>query len=61
MKISVSKLLLERLHFDETRGEYSVFIWPGPRGQPLYRVVKPGPVKCRVEIRPEGYIVLVSR
>ncbi|WP_145956492.1 hypothetical protein [Burkholderia pseudomallei] len=61
MKISVPKWLLERLHFDETRGEYSIFIWPGPSGQPLYRVVKPGPVKYRVEIRPEGYIVLIPR
>ena len=61
MKISVRKRLLERLHFDETRGEYSIFIWPGPSDQPLYRVVKPGPVKYRVEIRPEGYIVVIPR
>ncbi|MCA8431891.1 hypothetical protein [Burkholderia seminalis] len=61
MKISEPKRLLERLHFDEIRGEYSIFIWPSPGGQPLYRVIKPGPVKYRVEIRPEGYIVLIPR
>ncbi|WP_146756318.1 hypothetical protein [Burkholderia cepacia] len=61
MEVSVPKLLLERLNFDETRGEYSIFIWPGPEGRTPFQVVKPGPVKYRVGIRPEGYIVLISR
>ncbi|MFP3475476.1 hypothetical protein [Burkholderia ambifaria] len=61
MKISVPKWLFERLHFDETRGEYSIFIWPGPDGRTPPQVIKPGPVKYRVEIRPEGYIELIPR
>lgn len=61
MKVPVPNGLFEHLHFDETRCEYSAFIWPGSSGQPLYRVVKPSPVKYRVEIRPEGYIVVIPR
>ncbi|MDN7881363.1 hypothetical protein [Burkholderia aenigmatica] len=61
MKISVPKWLLERLHFDETRGEYSIFIWPGPGGRAPFQVVMAGPLKYRVEIRPEGYIVVIPR
>ncbi|MBR8257693.1 hypothetical protein [Burkholderia ambifaria] len=61
MEISIPKKLLERLHFDPVRGEYSIFIWPGPGGRTPYQVVKLGPVKYRVEIRPEGYIVVIPR
>ncbi|WP_156447856.1 hypothetical protein [Burkholderia sp. MSMB2157WGS] len=61
MKVSVPKKLLERLHFDAAHCSYSILLWPGPDGRTPYQVVKPGPVKYRVEIRPEDYIVLIPR
>ncbi|WP_155754641.1 hypothetical protein [Burkholderia stagnalis] len=61
MKMSVPKRLLEPLHFDAAHGSYSIHLWPGPGGRTPYQVVKLRPVKYRVEIRPEGYIVLISR
>ncbi|HET9800648.1 MAG TPA: hypothetical protein VFP82_03090 [Chthoniobacterales bacterium] len=48
MKVSVLKRLLERLHFDAAHGSYSILLWPGP-------------VKYRVEICLEEYIVLIPR
>lgn len=61
MQVSVPKWLLERLNFDAAYGSYSILVWPGPDGRTLYEVVKPGPVKYRVEICPEGYIVVFPR
>ncbi|UEP35952.1 hypothetical protein LL998_06590 [Burkholderia ambifaria] len=61
MKVSVPKRLLEQLHFDPAHDSYSILVCPGPSSRTPYQVVKPGPVKYRVEIRPEGYIVVIPR
>ncbi|MBZ5794715.1 hypothetical protein K8353_31820 [Burkholderia contaminans] len=61
MEVSVQKRFLERLHFDAAHGSYSILVWSGPDGRTPYEVVKPGPVKHRVEICPEGYIVVIPR
>lgn len=61
MEVSVQKWLLERLNFDAAHGSYSMLVWPGPGGRTPYQVVKPGPVKYRVEICPAGYIVVIPR
>lgn len=61
MKVSVPKWLLERLNFGDAHDIYSILIWSGPSSRTPYQVVKPGPVKYRVEIRPEGYIVVIPR
>lgn len=61
MEVLIPKRLLEYLTFDPVRGEYAMFVCNSPIGRTPLQVVKPGPVKYRVEIRPEGYIVLIPR
>lgn len=61
MEFSIRKRLLEHLTFDPVRGEYAMLVCNNPIGKTPPQVIKPGPVKYRVEIRPEGYIVLIPR
>ncbi|OJA87141.1 hypothetical protein BGV49_11155 [Burkholderia ubonensis] len=61
MKVSIPKRLLEHLTFDPVRGEYAMLVCNSPIGRTPLQVVKPGPVRYRVEIRPDGYIVLFPR
>ncbi|MBR8246564.1 MULTISPECIES: hypothetical protein [Burkholderia cepacia complex] len=61
MKAFVPKGLLERLNFGDAHDSYSILVCPGPSSRTPYQVVKPGTVKYRVEIRPEGYIVVITR
>ncbi|WP_431226864.1 hypothetical protein [Burkholderia contaminans] len=61
MEISIQKRLLEYLHLDPVRSGYTMLVWNSLIGGTPFQGVMPVPVKYRVEIRPEGYIVVIPR
>lgn len=60
-KLKIPKALLELIQWDESKGEYFYLIPISQTIRLCGGVSKPNLARYRVEIRPEGYTVLIPQ